>query len=179
MVHKILTQWAYLRNMWFLQTKGETNLWLVKCFYLREFNTTCYNVDDIDEIIKECIVENTKHCTKDNDCGVYLDSTSIAFKDERNFWVNEISRQQKSSEHIDLIIDVLCKATQDNKLEKDKNVQLSIPLFLYSYDKDVDWKFVLPHTQEVHKTITLTDSKLVYQVLNAGLYDVNQLAKIK
>lgn len=180
MVNKILNQLAYLRNMWFLQTKGETNLWLVNCFYLREFNTTGYKVDDIDEIIKGCVVENTKHCTKgENDCGVYMNSTSIVLEDERNFWVNEISRQQKSQEHIDLIIDVLCKATQDNKLEEDKSVQLSIPLFLYSYDKDVEWNLVLPSTQEIHKTITITDSNLVCQVLHyAGLYDVDQLAKI-
>lgn len=180
MVNKILNQWVYLRNMWFLQTKGRTNLWLVKCFYLREFNTTSYKVDDIDEIIKDSIVGNTKHCTKgENDCGVYMNSTVIAFEDDRNSWVNDISRQQKSLEHIGLIIDVLCKATQDNKLEEDKSVQLYIPLFLYSYDKDVEWNLVLPSTQEVHKTITITDSNLVCQVLNfAGLYDVDQLAKI-
>lgn len=176
MADKLLTNWAYLRSIWFLQTKGTSNLWLVKCFYLRKFGTTGYKMDDIDEVIKECIVENTKHYTKgENDCGVYMNSTSIILEDERNSWANEISRQQKSPEHIDLIIDVLCKATQNNNLESDTSVQLRIPLFLYSYDKDVDWKFVLPHTQEVHKTITVTDAKLAHQVLRSSLYDINQL----
>lgn len=177
MENKILTQWAYLRNVWFLQTKGETNLWLVNCYYLLPFYTFSCELDKIDKIIQECIIENTKHIIqREKDCSVYMNSTSIVLERERDFWDNEIKRMQKSPEHIDLIIDVLCKASQDNNFKEDKNVKLYLPLFLYSYDKDIDWKLVLPHTQEVHKAITLIDPQLVYQVVNfANLFNVDNL----